>query len=179
MEIAGVIGEPRGRTDLLGVRISESAAGIEADAFIIAVGDNRSRAEQFAAYLKSGLPAAAVVHPSAIIAPGVEIGAGSLVAAGVVVNVDTRVGVDAILNTSCSVDHDCVIGDHAHVGPMTGLCGGVGMGTGALLGVGCSIIPTRCIGEWAVVGAGSVVVRDVPADALQAGVPARSLGQAD
>jgi sugar O-acyltransferase (sialic acid O-acetyltransferase NeuD family) len=175
MEIAGVVGDPMGRADLLGVPISESAENIEADAFIIAIGDNRNRAEQFAAYLESGMPAAAVVHPSAVIAPGVEIGAGSFIAGGVVVNVDTRIGVNAILNTSCSVDHDCTVGDHAHVGPMSGLCGGVGIGSGALVGVGCSIIPTRSVGDWAVLGAGSVVVRDVPPGSLQAGVPARGI----
>ena len=102
---------------MLGVPISETSEGLDADAFIIAVGDNRNRAQLFSEYLASGLKPAAVVHPSAVIAPGVEIGGGTFIAAGVVVNADTRIGSNAILNTSCTVDHDCVIGDHAHVGP--------------------------------------------------------------
>jgi sugar O-acyltransferase (sialic acid O-acetyltransferase NeuD family) len=175
LEIAGVVGEPRGRTDLLGVPIVKSAVGLDADTFIIAVGDNRARAQLFAEYLAAGLHPAVVVHPSAVIADGVEIGGGTLVAAGVVVNVDARVGENAILNTSCTIDHDCLVGDHAHIGPTSGLCGGVAIGTGALVGVGCSITPTRSVGEWAVVGAGSVVVRDLPATGVYAGVPARPI----
>jgi sugar O-acyltransferase (sialic acid O-acetyltransferase NeuD family) len=175
IEVAGVIDEPRGRTDLLGAPITEDPDGIDADGFIIAVGDNAARKLLFERYSESGLLPVAVVHPSAIIADGVEIGGGTLVAAGVVVNIDTRIGVNAILNTSCTVDHDCAIEDHAHVGPMTGLCGGVSVGEGALIGAGCSVIPLRAIGEWSVVGAGAAVVADVPAGEVHAGVPARPI----
>jgi sugar O-acyltransferase (sialic acid O-acetyltransferase NeuD family) len=175
IEVAGVIGEPLGRHDLLGVPIAETPDGIDADGFIVAVGDNAARRELFERFSESGLMPVAVVHPSAIIADGVEIGGGTLVAAGVVVNIDTSVGANAILNTSCTVDHDCVVGDHAHVGPMTGLCGGVSVGEGALIGAGCSIIPLRSVGSWSVVGAGAAVVADVPAGECYAGVPAHPI----
>ncbi len=174
-DIAGVVGDAQGRTDLLGIPISATPDELKADAFVIAVGDNRARAALFDEYLETGMRPAVVVHPSATIANGVEIGGGTFIAGGVVVNVDTRIGDNVILNTSCTVDHDCLIGDHAHVGPMTGLCGGVRVGAGTLIGAGCTVIPTRSIGEWTVIGAGSSVVRDVPDDELYAGVPARPL----
>jgi acetyltransferase-like isoleucine patch superfamily enzyme len=44
---------------------------------------------------------------------------------------------------------------------------------GATIGTGCTILCGVVIGENAMVGAGSVVVRDVPADAVVAGNPAR------
>lgn len=46
---------------------------------------------------------------------------------------------------------------------------------GASIGSGATILPNVTIGERAIVGAGSVVTRDVPADAVVAGNPAAVL----
>lgn len=46
---------------------------------------------------------------------------------------------------------------------------------GASIGTGATILPNTCIGEGAIVGAGSVVTKDVPAHAIVAGNPARVL----
>lgn len=47
---------------------------------------------------------------------------------------------------------------------------------GATLGANCTIICGVTIGEYAFIGAGAVVNRDVPAYALVLGVPARQIG---
>ena len=47
---------------------------------------------------------------------------------------------------------------------------------GATLGANCTIVCGITIGEFAFVGAGAVVNRDVPAYALMVGVPARQIG---
>jgi acetyltransferase-like isoleucine patch superfamily enzyme len=44
---------------------------------------------------------------------------------------------------------------------------------GASIGSGATILANVTIGERAIIGAGSVVTRDVPADAIVAGNPAR------
>ena len=48
--------------------------------------------------------------------------------------------------------------------------------TGATLGANCTIVCGVTIGEFAFVGAGAVVNKDVPAYALMVGVPARQIG---
>ena len=50
---------------------------------------------------------------------------------------------------------------------------------GASIGTGATILPNLCIGENAIVGAGSVVTKDVPANAIIAGNPARVLRYAE
>jgi len=47
---------------------------------------------------------------------------------------------------------------------------------GATLGANCTVVCGCTVGEYAFVGAGAVVSRDVPAYALVAGVPARRIG---
>lgn len=53
---------------------------------------------------------------------------------------------------------------------------GVTIETGAAIGARATCVAPVTIGAWATVAAGAVVVKDVPAHALVAGVPARRIG---
>lgn len=48
--------------------------------------------------------------------------------------------------------------------------------TGASIGANATIVCGHTIGEWAMIAAGSVVTKDVPAYALMAGAPAKQMG---
>jgi acetyltransferase-like isoleucine patch superfamily enzyme len=50
---------------------------------------------------------------------------------------------------------------------------------GASIGSGATILANTCIGENAIVGAGAVVTKDVPANTIVAGNPARILRQVE
>lgn len=50
------------------------------------------------------------------------------------------------------------------------------VGRGATLGANCTVVCGTTIGDYAFIGAGAVVNRDVPAFALMVGVPARQIG---
>lgn len=47
---------------------------------------------------------------------------------------------------------------------------------GATLGANCTVVCGTSIGEYAFIGAGAVITKDVPAYALMVGVPARQIG---
>jgi sugar O-acyltransferase (sialic acid O-acetyltransferase NeuD family) len=143
------------------------------DAVIVAIGDNRIRARIFKSVRARSKLVVNAIHPAAVLAPDVRLGAGVMICAGVVVNTGTVIGDNVILNTGCTVDHHNHIGSHAHVAPGVHLGGNVHVGEGILLSIGTIVIPGRSIGDWAVVGVGSVVTKDIPAYATAVGMPAR------
>jgi acetyltransferase-like isoleucine patch superfamily enzyme len=77
------------------------------------------------------------------------------------------------VNTGATVDHDCTLESFCHLAPGVHLCGGVCVGEGALLAVGSSAVPNVRIGAWATIGAGAVVVEDLPNEVVAVGLPAK------
>lgn len=116
-----------------------------------------------------------LVHPAAVVDPNACIGDGTVVFAGAIVQARAIVGNHVILNTGCSVDHDCDVGDFSHVGPGAHLAGVVTLEEGVFMGIGSSVIPMKHVGAWSTVGAGGVVVDDLPAEVTAVGVPARAI----
>lgn len=163
-------------TVVLGLPVLGAVAQLnefEHEAIIVAIGDNRTRARIFDAVQTQGEKIVNAIHPAAVLAPNVRLGEGVMICAGVVVNTGTTIDDNVILNTGCTVDHHNHIGRHAHVAPGAHLGGDVHIGEGALVGIGAIVIPGRSIANWAVIGAGAVVTKDVSPYATAAGAPAR------
>ena len=145
------------------------------DGGIVAIGDNHVRRQVIERILSihSEFTFVTLIHPQAIVAHDVVIGAGTVVMAGAVINTGTKIGSHCIVNTRSSVDHDCRIHDYASVGPGATLGGGVHVGIGSAVGLGANLIQNMSIGDHCVIGAGSTVVKPVPAQVIAYGSPAR------
>ncbi|HHH28006.1 MAG TPA: acetyltransferase [Polyangiaceae bacterium] len=139
----------------------------------LGIGRNDIREEVAGRCEDAGLPLMTAVHPRAVVSPSATIGAGTAVMAGAVVNPDARIGRGVIINTAAIVEHDGVVGDFAHMSPNAATGGGVTLGARVHVGVGASLIPLVNVGDDTVVGAGAVVLRDLPAGVVAYGVPAR------
>jgi sugar O-acyltransferase (sialic acid O-acetyltransferase NeuD family) len=120
-----------------------------------------------------GLRPVTVAHPSAIIAANALIGAGTQILPGAVICAEARIGRQCIVNTRASIDHETMLEDGVEIGPGATLCGLVHAGTNAWVCAGATVLPRIRIGADAVVGAGALVHRDVPAASCVIGVPAR------
>lgn len=160
----------RAGEDLLGAPLLGPISAFPGGAAVIGIGDNRTR-EHLSRDIKADW--VSLIHPRADVHASVRVGPGTVVFSGVVVQPRSSLGAHTIVNTSSSVDHDCVVESFAHVGPGVHLCGGVSVGHRALLGVGSCAIPGVSIGADCQVGAGAVVVSDVPATVTAVGMPAR------
>ena len=147
--------------------------------FVITIGDNPTRARIFQELLGRGGTPQTIVHPFTSISPSARIGAGTVIFAGVVVNADSEISANCILNTSCSVDHDGNIAPHVHLCPGVRLAGNVTIGERTMLGTGAICIPGIKIGSDTKIGAGSVVVKDLPDRCKAFGNPAKIYGKND
>lgn len=79
------------------------------------------------------------------------------------------------VNIGCTVGHDSVLSDFVTMNPSVNVSGNVHVGTGAELGTGSVLIPHANIGEWSILGAGSVATKAVDANVTALGAPARPI----
>lgn len=140
---------------------------------ILAFGDCKMRLNLSSWIQTQGFSLATAIHPRAVVASSAEIAPGVVVAAGVVINPSASIGVSTIINTCASVDHECRIGNAAHICPGVCLAGKVIVGQAAWIGIGAVVKDRVHIGDNAVVGAGAVVISDVPASVVAFGIPAK------
>lgn len=140
---------------------------------IIAIGDNRIRQAYAETLEKAGVSLVSAIHPSASIADNAQVGKNVVIAAGANVCAHVCIEDSAILNTGCIIDHESHISTGVHICPGVRLAGHVVVKQLAFVGIGATIIQNITIGEAAVVGAGTVVISDVPANSTVVGIPAK------
>jgi UDP-N-acetylbacillosamine N-acetyltransferase len=135
---------------------------------------NNSRRLQFASLARAkGFQLATAIHPGTIIAREVPIGAGTVICAAAVVNPGAKLGENVVVATSATVEHECTIEDGAWIN--TGVClgGRVVVGRATTLEMGTITAGSVRIGADTVVGAGSLVLNDLPDRVLAYGIPAK------
>jgi sugar O-acyltransferase (sialic acid O-acetyltransferase NeuD family) len=145
------------------------------DGFFVGISDNLTRASVCESIRKlcPQLEFVTIIHPSAVVARDVEVGPGSLILAGAVVNTNSRLGTGCIVNTRASLDHDGEMRDYSCLLPGVVTGGNVVIGEFSCICLGAHLAHKVRIGEHSVVGAGAVVLADIPSYSLAYGVPAR------
>jgi len=128
----------------------------------------------------------------------VQIGQNCILGKGVYVDFGVRLGDNVKVQNYVSIYHGVEIEDGVFVGPHVcftndnlpravnpdgtlkaaddWVLGRILIKRGAALGANATILPKVVVGEWAMVGAGAVVAKDVPAHGLVVGNPAHLVG---
>lgn len=118
---------------------------------------------------------AVLIDPSVLCSDRVTVGEGSIVCAGVIMTVDIEIGKHVILNLDCTVGHDAVINDYVTVYPSVNISGITTVGKCVEIGTGTQIIQGKTIGDESIIGAGAVIVKDIPAKCTAVGNPAKPI----
>ena len=114
-----------------------------------------------------GTPINAVIHPQARIEAFVSVDAGTIRA--------TEIGAHSWLFKHVHVGHDAHIGENVEVATGVVIGGFASIDDDVRIGLNATILPRQFVGKGARIGAGAVVVRDVPPGATVVGNPAREI----
>ena len=138
------------------------------------IGNNTLRVKFLHFAKEIGLQTPCFVHPSSIVHHTVQMGEGVYILIGAKIMPYTVIGDYVMISMNALVAHH----NHLHLGTFisTGVnfgasitaCEGTYIGIGATIMTGVHTLGTNCT-----IGAGAVVIRDVPDNAVVAGVPAK------
>ena len=78
-----------------------------------------------------------------------------------------------IISPKCGVGHDTIIENYVSLLWNVNISGNDRIGEGVMFGSGSTIIQGKNVGMAAIIGAGAVVTKDIPAGATVVGIPAK------
>ncbi|PZE21133.1 acyltransferase [Paenibacillus xerothermodurans] len=142
-------------------------------------------------YSGTALGEGVLVADLASIRERVTIGNGTIIGRNAKIECRTAIGQRCVIQTGAYITADMVVEDDVFIGPEVSTSNdkymsrapykllGPRIRQGASIGNNATLLPGIVIGAKSVIGAGSVVTKDVPEYATVVGVPARVVNRAD
>lgn len=149
------------------------------DVVLVAVGSPRIRRRVANDLAQRGARFATFVADSSSLGDRVQLGEGTVICPGVLISSDVTISKHAHINMGCTVGHDAHVGEFVTMSPACNLGGGVEVAESAFLGAGVTVLPRMKIGKRTLLGAGAVVIEEIPGGVKAVGNPARQIGPVD
>ncbi len=118
---------------------------------------------------------ATLIDPSVEMSDLVKIGEGTIICAHTIITVNVEIGNHVIINLDCTIGHDAVLHDFVTLYPSVNVSGITDIGECSELGTGMQIIQKKAVGANSIIGAGAVVVKDIPEKCTAVGSPAKPI----
>lgn len=116
-----------------------------------------------------------LIHPTVKLNKFIELGYGNIICCNSFISVNTSIGNFVTISPGCGIGHDVIIDDYATLYWNITLAGNVRICKGCEIGSKAVVIPKKEIGKWSIIGAGAVVINDLPEKCTAVGVPAKPI----
>ena len=140
---------------------------------VIAIGSGLIRKKIATLLEKMDIKFATIIHPSVIMSESVRIGKGTIIQAGTVITVDVQIGNHCRIDNACTIAHDSIIEDFVDLSPGVHINGANTIQKGVFVGSSTTTKEKIHVGKWCIIGAGTVLIKDVPDFSLCVGVPGK------
>ena len=140
---------------------------------VCAIGNNEARAKVTKKAENLGIKFTNVIHPNAQMSEFVRLGKGIIVCAGNILTCNIEIGNHVYINLDCTIGHDSMLEDYVNLSPGVHVSGNCKLLEGSHVFTGAVIAPGITIGKWSIIGAGAVVLKDIPDYTVAVGVPAK------
>lgn len=142
--------------------------------FVCAVGSSKVREKIINKLIgiNPNLMFGTLIDPSVERSDLVNIGEGTIICAHTIITVNISIGKHVIINLDCTIGHDAVLENYVTLYPSVNVSGNTHLGHAVELGTGMQIIQGKKIGDYTIIGAGAVVVKDIPDNCVAVGCPA-------
>ncbi|WMJ87117.1 acetyltransferase [Anaerocolumna sp. MB42-C2] len=118
---------------------------------------------------------ATLIHPDAKVNKYSELGSGCIICCNSFISVNTKIGNHVCINPGCGIGHDTIIEDYTSLYWNVTLSGNVCIHEGCEIGSKAIVIQKKTVGKWSIIGAGAVIIRDLPENCTAVGVPGRTI----
>jgi len=146
------------------------------NAIYCSIGNNVARLFFLKEARKIGLRTPNFIHPTAIVSPDVEIKGTMYLMPGSVIQPYAKIGDGCMFLTKVSIGHHTIIDNGCFASSSSTIGAKMNIQKYAWIGLGATVMTgVKNLGENCLIGAGAVVISDVSANAVVAGVPAKKI----
>jgi sugar O-acyltransferase (sialic acid O-acetyltransferase NeuD family) len=154
----------------------DAAEGFPSASFVNGIGSPANFWHKQRIIAKTKLPLerfATIVHPTASVSRLARLAPGTVVFQNATITSNVEVKQHVIVLPNSIISHDSTVYEFTCIAGGVCISGGVTVGRSCYLGSNCSVINGAEIGDFCLIGMGSVVVRDVPPNSVVVGSPGR------
>lgn len=142
--------------------------------FTIGIGNPKLRKNMYDTFAALGGVLTSTISPNTSLGTyDINVGDGVNILQGVRISNGVSMGKGCIAYYNAVITHDCVIGEFVELSPSVTVLGRVKIGGFCSIGANAIILPDIVIGKNVIIGAGTIVTKNIPDNVLVVGTPGR------